>query len=336
MESNREQAERCIEIAAQAFKEYKTQRANNFLNKAERLYPTQEAKDLLEKVREFDNDQHVRRILGCKNHYKVLEVAKDATDKDILVAFKKLALLVHPDKNRAPRAKEAFVKIEEAKKVLSNPIERSSYDLNLSIETDYGFYENNNSFEYKSTGTNDEADEDLNSQNDDPIPKSEKWWEREAGYHLLVLLPVILLILIPAVVWGMKLLFVSPSIYTLTPEKTHLIRRRTVAAKIPYYVTKHFSEELQYYYDGSLRKLELEVKNEYKTKLTHACNKEKKLKEYWLEEAENSFNTKMHERVQRMKTPSCDTLNELFTDSSNQSHSYFSNIFASVVNFLHF
>ena len=44
MESNREQAEKCIIIAAQAFKEYKTQRAKNFLKKAERLYPTQEAK----------------------------------------------------------------------------------------------------------------------------------------------------------------------------------------------------------------------------------------------------------------------------------------------------
>lgn len=35
---------------------------------------------------------------SCKSHHDVLEVPKDATDKDILAAFKKLALLVHPGK----------------------------------------------------------------------------------------------------------------------------------------------------------------------------------------------------------------------------------------------
>lgn len=44
MECNREQAERCIQIAAEAFKEFKTQRAENFLKRAEQLYPTQDAK----------------------------------------------------------------------------------------------------------------------------------------------------------------------------------------------------------------------------------------------------------------------------------------------------
>lgn len=44
MECNREQAERCIQIAVEAFKEFKTQRAENFLKRAEQLYPTHEAK----------------------------------------------------------------------------------------------------------------------------------------------------------------------------------------------------------------------------------------------------------------------------------------------------
>lgn len=44
MECNREEAEECIRIAAQALREFKAQRAKNFLNKAERLYPSQQAK----------------------------------------------------------------------------------------------------------------------------------------------------------------------------------------------------------------------------------------------------------------------------------------------------
>lgn len=55
-----------------------------------------------------------------------------------------------------------------------------------------------------------------------------------------------------------------------------MIRRRTMAGKIPYYVTKDFSFELQNYYNGSLGDLEREVKNAYKTKLERACKREQK------------------------------------------------------------
>lgn len=44
MESNRDEAERCISIAMQAFRETNINKAEKFLRKAERLFPTQEAK----------------------------------------------------------------------------------------------------------------------------------------------------------------------------------------------------------------------------------------------------------------------------------------------------
>lgn len=44
MESNRDEAERCIEIAAQALRDSKMEKAEKFLNKAEKLFPTQKAK----------------------------------------------------------------------------------------------------------------------------------------------------------------------------------------------------------------------------------------------------------------------------------------------------
>lgn len=44
MDGNRDEAERCIEIAVNALREAKLDKAEKFLKKAENLYPTQKAK----------------------------------------------------------------------------------------------------------------------------------------------------------------------------------------------------------------------------------------------------------------------------------------------------
>lgn len=44
MEGNKDEAERCIEIAEKALGEGKYERAEKFLRKAESLFPTQRAK----------------------------------------------------------------------------------------------------------------------------------------------------------------------------------------------------------------------------------------------------------------------------------------------------
>ncbi|XP_066549204.1 dnaJ homolog subfamily B member 12 [Amia ocellicauda] len=50
MESNRDEAERCIEIAASAIRDNKTEKALRFLEKAEKLFPTDRAKALIESI----------------------------------------------------------------------------------------------------------------------------------------------------------------------------------------------------------------------------------------------------------------------------------------------
>jgi DnaJ family protein B protein 4 len=68
-----------------------------------------------------------------ENLYNILEIKKDATQNEIRVAYKKLALQWHPDKNDDKIfAENKFKKICEAYFVLSNPEQRRQYDIVIS------------------------------------------------------------------------------------------------------------------------------------------------------------------------------------------------------------
>ena len=64
-----------------------------------------------------------------KTYYEILEVDKKASQEDIKSAYRRLAKLYHPDKNKLPEAEEMFKGIAEAYSVLSDPGKRKQYDL---------------------------------------------------------------------------------------------------------------------------------------------------------------------------------------------------------------
>jgi len=70
----------------------------------------------------------VQKILRTKDYYVILGVPKDASEDAVKKAYKKLALKLHPDKNKAPGAEEAFKKVSKAVQCLTNAEAKQVYD----------------------------------------------------------------------------------------------------------------------------------------------------------------------------------------------------------------
>ena len=82
-----------------------------------------------------------QELINKKDYYQILNVSKNATDDEIKKAYRKvtllfschnnllqLALKLHPDKNRHPKATEAFKKLSQAFACLSDAEKRKNYD----------------------------------------------------------------------------------------------------------------------------------------------------------------------------------------------------------------
>eukprot|EP01063_Lacrimia_lanifica_P041816 TRINITY_DN9833_c0_g1_i1.p1 TRINITY_DN9833_c0_g1~~TRINITY_DN9833_c0_g1_i1.p1 ORF type:complete len:295 (+),score=107.32 TRINITY_DN9833_c0_g1_i1:80-886(+) len=69
----------------------------------------------------------ITRILNTKDYYAVLKVEKTAEQGDVHKAYRKLALLLHPDKCQEPQAEDAFKIVSRAYDTLSK--KREQYDL---------------------------------------------------------------------------------------------------------------------------------------------------------------------------------------------------------------
>ena len=74
-------------------------------------------------------------ILSKKDYYEILGVQRSSTEDEIKKAYRKQALRLHPDKNKAPQAEEAFKQLSKACACLTDKEKRSFYDTYGTEET---------------------------------------------------------------------------------------------------------------------------------------------------------------------------------------------------------
>ncbi|XP_053154612.1 dnaJ homolog subfamily C member 14 [Hemicordylus capensis] len=70
------------------------------------------------------------------NPFQVLGLEATASDAELKRAYRHLAVLVHPDKNKHPRAEEAFKVLRAAWDIVSNPERRKEYEIKRMAQTE--------------------------------------------------------------------------------------------------------------------------------------------------------------------------------------------------------
>lgn len=310
-------AAQCIAIARKAWVAGNKEKATKFLSKSLRLHPTNQAKALLSvyssqparappppapepsykrpapaQAKNYTPEQQalVKRISRTKDYYALLGLERNATEKDIKAAFRKTALKVHPDKNKAPGADNAFKAVNAAYGCLSDKTKRRHYNQTGSEES--GPRHSNHSNRSNSYGQENVTPEDIfehffgfgdtsrgGRRRQRHQQRQEQQHDAGAGGQqggggggaaaLMTMLPIALLLIFTL----LSNPSVSSSPFSLEQGGIHSFRR-TTASNVVYFASPHFQN--RYGRDPrTLATLEAQIEAEYLDSLREACNGDK-------------------------------------------------------------
>lgn len=129
MECNKEEAIKAMRIAEKKLEISDFIGARKMAQTAHRLFPTLENITQLLTVCEIHCSAQ-NRIYGTENDwYGILQIEQSADETIIKKQYRKLALLLHPDKNKFAGAESAFKLVGEANRLLSDQSKRKLYDM---------------------------------------------------------------------------------------------------------------------------------------------------------------------------------------------------------------
>lgn len=133
MECNKEEAIRAKEIAEKKMLNNDFAGARRTALKAQQLFPELENITRLLAVCDVHCSAESRILGSERDWYSILQVERFADEMTIKKQYRKLALVLHPDKNKFPGAEAAFKLIGEAHLVLSDHSKRSLFDRRIGI-----------------------------------------------------------------------------------------------------------------------------------------------------------------------------------------------------------
>ena len=102
--------------------------------------------------------------------------------------------------------------------------------------------------------------------------------------------------------------FASEPVYNLYRESPYIIERQTTNLKVKFYVKPDFSQTFK----SSIKQLEREVENDYINLVQQKCYQERQNKENTKLRARYFRDAKLLEKAEKMDTPSCTRLREVY------------------------
>lgn len=346
MDSNKDEALKCIRIAKEAIASGNKEKALKFIKIGKRLDGSLSVDDLVAACENLDSggpslsqnghhepavpkrdeaqgnavngeqiytEEHVqliRQINKHKDYYAVLGVEKTCSVEEVRKAYRKLSLKVHPDKNKAPGAEEAFKKVSKAFKCLSEEESRRQYDQTGPVE-DYEYNQQHN-VRRRRRATNDFYDDEFDPDeifraffgqtrvfgNTHVFRTGGMGPQHRAGGNRGQASPMILLQLLPfLVIVLLAYLPFSEPVYSLQKNYSYPIPRVTERYGVEFYVKSVDFDRS--YPVGSAARINIEdnVIEEYKNLLRRYCHIELQRRQW----------------SRNMPTPHCDKLQSLET-----------------------
>ncbi|KAL5777366.1 hypothetical protein ACOSP7_010292 [Xanthoceras sorbifolium] len=136
MDPNRAEAERLLGVAEKLLNQRDFVGSKEFAILAQESEPLLDGTDQILAVVDVLLAAEKRLSNNQLDWYSILQIDRRSDDQDLIKKqYRRLALLLHPDKNKFPHADHAFTLVAEAWAVLSDSRKKLPYDNELSMYT---------------------------------------------------------------------------------------------------------------------------------------------------------------------------------------------------------
>jgi curved DNA-binding protein CbpA len=230
-------------------------------------------------------------VLKKTNYYEILGVDKKANENDIKKAYRKLALRLHPDKNNAPKATDAFKKVSVSYACLSDTEKRHVYDLHGTEDNfrqtnrqHFRYEDNFDPFEFFDMFTGGGFGNQMNRRRRPQQPqRREQQNGQQQGNQMGNLMPLFILLMLSLLMNMGSFLVTSPA-YSFAKTSDFRHKLSTEFHNIDYYVDADTYNSINQSYKATAT-IEQTVETDFYNMHKKACRQNQEYKNHWNRQA---------------------------------------------------